>query len=173
MTTSLYNVTIPVFIKGLENMAIFFDKTLIHAENKKFDVNTLLTSRLSPDQFPFAKQIQLASDAAKAFPARLKGEDPVSMPDTETTIEELRERLLKTVAVLKEIKPEDIDGNEDTQVRIKWFPGKYITGFSYATEYALPNFFFHMTTAYAILRHNGVDLGKSDYLGALSLEDDA
>jgi hypothetical protein len=176
MQNSLYTFTVPVFIKNLKNLSGIIDKSVLHAEgvgegSKKFDANVLLTSRLAPDQFPFVKQVQLASDTAKAFAARLNGQDPVSMPDTENTMEELKARIDATIAVLESVKPEDVNGKEDSQVTIKWFPGKFITGFDYATEYALPNFFFHVTTAYAILRHNGVNLGKTDFLGGLPLQD--
>ena len=172
MNTTLYTVTVPVFIKSLENLSGFIDKTLLHAESTPdVSLENLLQARLAPDQFPFMKQVQLASDAAKGFAARLNGQEPVSMEDTEATMEELKKRIDATIAVLKDVKPEDVDGKEDVQVTIKWFPGKYITGFSFATEYVIPNFFFHVTTAYAILRHNGIQLGKGDFLGAISLQD--
>ncbi len=176
MNTTLYTVTIPVFIKSLENLSGFIDKAVLHAEApaegaSAINLPELMQARLAPDQFPFVKQVQLASDTAKAFAARLNGEEPVAMADTETTMEELKKRIDATIAVLKEVKPETVDGKEDAQVTIKWFPGKFITGFGYATEYVLPNFFFHVTTAYAILRHNGIQLGKADFLGAISLQD--
>ena len=166
MNTTLYTVTIPVFIKSLENLSGFIDKAVLHAEAPAegataINLTELVQARLAPDQFPFVK-----SDTAKAFAARLNGEEPVAMADTETTMEELKKRIDATIAVLKEVKPETVDGKEDAQVTIKWFPGKFITGFGYATEYVLPNFFFHVTTAYAILRHNGVDIGKMDYIGS-------
>jgi hypothetical protein len=172
MQTSLYSVTVPVFSKNLKNLSAFLDKGAMHAETKKFDPSTLLASRLAPDQFTFMKQIQLASDAAKAFVPRLNGQDPVSIADTETTIEELKARIDKTIEILNAVKPEEVDGQEDAKVVVKFFPGKFITGFEFATQYALPNFFFHIVTAYAILRHNGVDLGKSDFLGSLPFQDD-
>ena len=176
MTTTLYTITVPVFIKNLQNLSGFIDKTLLHAESPAegatpIDILALVQARLAPDQFPFAKQIQLASDTAKGFAARLNGQEPVPMEDTEATMEELKKRIDATIAVLQAVKPEDVDGKEDAQVTIKWFPGKFITGFGFATEYALPNFFFHVTTAYAILRHSGVALGKADYLGGLPLQD--
>jgi hypothetical protein len=162
---------VPVFSRSLKNLSSFLDKSVLHAENKKFDVTTLISSRLAPDQLPLSKQIQLASDTAKSFAARLNGQEPVSMEDNEKTIEELKARIDKTIALLDAVKPEDVDGKEDEKVTVKWFPGKFITGFDFATQYALPNFYFHITTAYAILRHNGVDLGKTDFLGPLSLQD--
>ena len=172
MQTSLYTVTVPLFIKNLQNLSTFIDKSLLHAENSAIDADTLLEARLAPDQFAFARQIQLASDTAKSFVPRLKGEEPVSMTDTETTMAELKARIDATIALLEEVKPEDVDGKEDTQVTMpRWFPGKFITGFDFATQYALPNFFFHVTTAYSILRHSGVNLGKADFLGAISFKD--
>jgi hypothetical protein len=171
MQTSLYSVTIPVFIKNLQNLSGIIDKSVLHAEGASIDAKALLDARLVADQFPFVKQVQLASDTAKAFAARLNGQDPVSMPDTESTMEELKTRIDATITLLKEVKPEDVDGKEDVQVTIKWFPGKFVTGFDYATQYVLPNFFFHITTAYAIIRHNGIEIGKADYLGGLPLQD--
>lgn len=174
MKTSLYTVTIPVFIKTLTNLSNFLDKAVLHAENKKFDPETLLQSRLAPDQFPLVRQIQRASDAAKSFAPRLCGEEPPSIPDTEKTIADLKVRIDKTIEILKAVKPEDVDGKEDyDQVRLSYLPGKRLTGFVYATELTIPNFFFHVTTAYAILRHNGVDLGKMDFIGSLRLLDEA
>lgn len=172
MQTSLYSVTIPVFIKSLQALSAILDKAMLHADTQNIEMQTILESRLAPDQFPFMKQIQLASDAAKSLAPRLNNQDPVSMPDTETTVAELKTRIDATIALLKEVKPEDVNGKEDSAVRTKWFPGKKISGFAYTTEYVLPNFFFHMTTAYSILRHNGVDIGKADFLGGLSLEED-
>ena len=176
MNTTLYTVTIPVFIKSLESLSGIIDKAVLHAQSPAegaptIDMQELMQARLAPDQFPFVKQVQLASDTAKGFAARLNGEEPVSMPDTETTIEELKKRIDATIAILKEVKPESVEGKEDVHVTIKWFPGKFITGFGFATEYVLPNFFFHIATAYSILRHCGVQLGKADYLGTLSLQD--
>ena len=171
MQTSLYSVTVPLFSKNLKNLSAILDKGVMHAENKKFDANTLLTSRLAPDQFPFVKQVQLASDAAKGLAARLNGKEPESIADTESTIEELKARIDKTIAILDAVKPEDIDGKEDVKVTLARFPGKFITGFDFATQFAIPNFFFHVTTAYAILRHNGVEIGKGDFLGSISFQD--
>jgi hypothetical protein len=171
MQTSLYSVTIPVFTKNLQNLSNFIDKSILHAEGKQIGADSLLSAQLASDQFPFVKQIQLASDAAKGFAARITSTEPVSMPDTETTMEELKKRIDATIAVLSAIKPEDVDGKEGVQITIRWFPGKFVTGFDYATQYALPNFFFHVTTAYAILRHVGVDLGKADFIGAMPLQD--
>jgi hypothetical protein len=174
MKTSLYTVTVPPFIKALTNLSSCIDKAVIHAQNKKFDANTLLQSRLAPDQFPFVRQIQLASDAAKGFAPRLNGQQPPSLPDTEQTIEELKARIDKTIEILKAVKPADVDGKEDyTDVVLPFMPDKKLNGFSYAIELVVPNFYFHITTAYAILRHNGVEIGKQDYIGSLTFVDQA
>jgi uncharacterized protein len=173
MKTSLYTVSVPLFIKALTNLSNFIDKAVIHAESKKFDVNVLIQSRLAPDQFPFIRQIQLASDQAKSFAPRLNNQPSVSLPDTEQTMEEAKVRIDKTIEILKAIKPEDVDDKEDADVTLPYIPGKKLSGFAYTTELAIPNFYFHITTAYAILRHNGVDLSKMDFVGGLSLSDHA
>ena len=173
MQTSLYSVTIPTFKKGLTALSGLLDKAEAYLKEKGAPESELLEKRFAPDMFPFVKQVQLVSDQAKALAARLNGVDPVSMPDTETTIAELKERIAKTIAVLDAVKPEEVDGKETTEVRIKWFPGQHILGGHYAMEYILPNFFFHLTTAYDLLRAEGVQIGKGDFIGGLSLRDDA
>jgi len=173
MQTSLYSVTIPTFKKGLTALSGLLDKAESYLKEKGAPESELLEKRFAPDMFPFVKQVQLVSDQAKALAARLNGVDPVSMPDTETTIAELKERIAKTIVVLDAVKPEEVDGKEATEVRIKWFPGQHILGGHYAMEYILPNFFFHLTTAYDLLRAEGVQVGKADYIGGLSLRDDA
>jgi hypothetical protein len=172
MNTSLYSVTVPVMKKGLAALSALIDKAAAHlAETGKSEAD-LLGKRFAPDMFPLVKQVQLVSDQAKAFVARVQGKDPVSMEDTETTLAELKERLAKTIAILDDVNPEDIDGKEEFKVRLKYFEGKYINGYHYAMEYVVPNFFFHLTTAYDLLRNEGVAIGKADYIGDLSLQDD-
>ncbi|HVX90418.1 MAG TPA: DUF1993 domain-containing protein [Candidatus Paceibacterota bacterium] len=173
MHTSLYSVTIPTFKKGLSALSGLLDKADAFLKEKGLPEADLLQKRLAPDMFPFVKQVQLVSDQSKGFAARIQGRDPVSMEDTEASIAELKERIAKTIAVLDAVKPEDIDGKEDTEIRIKWFPGQHILGGHYALEYVLPNFFFHLTTAYDLLRAEGIQIGKADFIGALSLRDDA
>lgn len=169
MKTSLYTVTIPPFIKALTNLSNCLDKAVAHAEAKKFDPQTLLQSRLAPDQFPLVRQIQLASDAAKSFAARLNGQEVPSIADTEATVEELKGRIAKTIEILNMVKPEDVDGKEDVaNIKLPYLPGM-LTGFEYAIGLTIPNFYFHIVTAYAILRHNGVDIGKTDYIGSLDI----
>jgi hypothetical protein len=172
MEISMYNVTVPLFIKALSNMSAILDKAVLYAEEKKFDVSYLLQSRLFPDQFPFIRQIQVASDSAKGAAARLAGIEPPKMEDNESTVEDLKKRIEKTIDFLKTITPEQINGSEDKKISIWFIPGKYLTGLEYITEMVLPNFYFHITTAYSILRHNGVSIGKSDYLGQLSLKEE-
>lgn len=161
----MYNHSIPQFIKMLSNTSNYFTKLLQHAEAKKYDPNILMQARLAPDQFPFVKQVQVACDFAKGAAARLAGKEVPKFEDNETTIEQLKARVDKTVAFLKTIKTTDFQGAEERRVDIFFLPGKYLPGFEYLNEFALPNFYFHLTTAYSILRHNGVDVGKTDFIG--------
>lgn len=167
MTISMYQASVPAFIKTLENLSAILDKTVAHAEAKKIDPNALLGARLFPDMFPLVRQVQLSSDFAKNGAARLAAIDPPKFTDNEASFEELKERIKKTVEFLKGLKPAQIDGSEAREIS---FPigGKPRTfqGQAYLLHWALPNFFFHVTTAYALLRHNGVEVGKRDYLGA-------
>jgi hypothetical protein len=153
-------------------MSAILDKAVCYAEEKKFDVSYLLQARLFPDQFSFLRQIQIASDSAKGAAARLAGIEPPKMEDTETTVEDLKKRIERTIDFLETLRPEQIDKSESRKIGIWFRPGRYLTGFEFLTEMALPNFYFHITTAYSILRHNGVNIGKTDYLGELSLKDE-
>jgi hypothetical protein len=157
--------------KMLENLDRWLDKGAEHATAKKFDVDSLLISRLAPDQFPLSRQIQSACDAAKFAAARAAGKEAPKHPDTEATVKELKERIAAVVAYLRSFSEADFEGAEDRPVPLGFMPGKGMKGGIYVREMALPNFFFHVTTAYAILRHNGVDLGKRDYLGPIDLID--
>ncbi len=173
--TNLYTVTVPPMLKGLQALSKIFEKAVAHADTKKTSWATfedgLLHDRLIFDQFPFVKQVQVACDNAKNGIARLAGVETPKFEDNEKTFDELKLRVDKTVSFLKTIKPETVIGKEGVKVTLPYFPGKHMTGFEYATEYLIPNFFFHITTAYAILRKNGVDLGKMDYFGDLPLKD--
>jgi uncharacterized protein len=168
---SLYHSTIPQFIKLLGNV----DKGLIageeYAKKKSFDPVVLLQARLAPDQYPLVKQVQAVADAAKFGAARLCGKDPPKHPDTEQTMEELHARLASVSAYLETFKPADFEGAEARLVALPWAPGKALIGQDYLIDLTLPNLYFHVTTAYAILRHNGVDLGKRDFLGSINLRD--
>jgi hypothetical protein len=166
MKISMYEASVPVFIRVLGNLAAILEKAAAHAEARKFDPDILVTSRLYPDMFPLAKQVQIASDAAKGGAARLAGTEPPSFEDKEKTIPELVERLRKTADFLRTLEPAQFEGAEDRTVTWKTRAGeKSMPGMPYLLTHVNPNFYFHVTTAYAILRHNGVEIGKGDYLG--------
>jgi hypothetical protein len=167
----LYDATVPPLKKTLTQIEVWLDKAKEYAAKKSFDPSVLMTARLAPDQFHFIRQVQGACDAAKFAAARLTGKTPPSHPDTEQTLDEIRARVKTTIAYLDTIKPEDFKGAEDRKVTLSFMPGKALKAPNYLNEMALPNYYFHLTTAYSILRHNGVDLGKADYIGALTLED--
>jgi len=162
----MYQASVPVFIRTLGNLSAILAKGAAHAEAKKIDPLVLVNSRLFPDMFPLSRQVQIASDTAKGAAARLAGMEPPSYEDNEKTFPELIARLDKTVEFLKTFKPEQIDGSEERTVNIK-VAGQPMTlqGMTFLLQRALPNLYFHTTTAYAILRHNGVEVGKKDYLG--------
>lgn len=155
--------------KLLQNMDSWLDKANAFAAAKKFDPSVLVQARLAPDMFPLVRQVQSACDSAKFGAARTAGKDPPSHPDNEQTIDELRKRIQSTVAYLGEYKASDFDGADKRSVSLPRWEGKSMIASEYFYEHALPNFFFHLTTAYAILRHNGVDVGKRDYLGPITL----
>ncbi len=165
-------MTIPIFSRSLSSIKNILEKAEKEAMEKKFDIEHLLNDRLYPNQFNFTKQVQVACDNAKGTVGRLAGVEVPKMEDIEKTAGELRDRIQKTIEFLKTIKPEQIEGTEDKEIPIYFAPGKYLIGLEYISEVALPNFFFHVTTAYAILRHNGIALEKGDYLGELSLKDE-
>lgn len=168
MSLSMYQASIPVFLRAMRNLSAILDKAVAHAEAKNFAPEVLINARLAPDMFPLARQVQSVSDAAKGCAARLAGIEVPSYPDTETTFPELQERLAKTVKFLESIAPKQIDGSEERPVVLKMRSGEMrFTGQTYLLSFVLPNFFFHMTTAYDILRHNGVEIGKLDFLGGV------
>ena len=168
MTLSMYQASIPAFIRILENLSAILTKAEAHATAKKIELSVLVNDRLAPDMLPFSRQIQIATDAVKGCAARLAGIEIPSYPDTESTFPELQERITKTIAFLKSVKQAQLDGSEDRSVTLK-IGGKDIsfTGPVYLFNFVIPNFYFHVTTAYAILRHNGVEIGKMDYLGGV------
>lgn len=168
---NLYDSTVPQLIRILTQVPLWLDKAQAYADQKKFDISVLLGSRLAPDQFPLTRQIQIMTDNAKAPVARLAGLQPPVFEDTETTVEELRARVEKTIAYLRSLKPEQFEGAEERVITLPFLPGKWMKGSEYLAEFALPNFYFHATTTYAILRHNGVDVGKIDFIGAATLRD--
>lgn len=167
----LYDTLIVQFEKSLRNMNAILAKAVAYSEQKKFDVQVLLHSRLAPDQFHFIRQIQIMCDTAKFGAARIAGKEAPSHDDHETTIEQLRQRIDSTISYLRTFQPKDLEGAAVRKVTTPRWNGKYLFGTEYACQHVIPNFYFHMTTAYSILRHNGVDLGKKDFLGELSFKE--
>lgn len=166
MSLTMYSASVPVFIRLLGNLRGILEKGAAHAEARKLDAVTLTSFRLYPDMFPLTRQVQIATDMVKGAAARLAGQDVPRYEDTETTFAELIARVDKTLAFLKEFRPEQIDGSEDKAILLKSPRGDLsFTGRDYLQSFALPNAYFHATTVYNILRHNGVELGKQDFLG--------
>lgn len=163
----IYKATVPQFIKMLHNLSLILDKGAKHAEAKKIDVEVLLNSRLAPDQFNLIRQIQIACDTAKLGAARLTGKEAPIHEDKEKTLPELKSRIEQVIGYLRTFTASDFVGAEERKVTNPRWEGKWLTGEEYTFEYAIPNLYFHVTTAYSILRHNGVDIGKKDYLGEL------
>jgi uncharacterized protein len=168
MSVSLYDVSIPIFTLSLNNLAAILDKAASHAEDKKVDPKVLPQARLIIDMLPLSSQIQIACDTAKGAAARLADVEIPKHEDTEATLAELKARLAKTLEFIKTIKPEQFQGAETREIVLK-FPQSTLkfTGVNYVTNFVLPNFFFHVTMAYALLRKNGVQLGKRDFLGPI------
>lgn len=164
---NLYDATVPVFTKLLGNVERWLDKAAATADARKFDVEVLMTSRLAPNQYPFVRQIQSACDQAKFTVAKLTGTEPPAHADTEKTVAELRARIQTVLAYLGSFTREQFAGAEERPCSHSWMGGKALRGGDYLDHFALPNFHFHLTTAYAILRHNGVELGKTDYIVVL------
>jgi hypothetical protein len=168
MTNAMYTASIPVFRQLLGGLDGVLSKAEVHAAEKKIDPAALLQARLFPDMFPFTRQVQIACDFGKSIPSRLAGVDVPAYDDTEQTFPELRERIAKTLAFVESIDPAAFDGSEQRQIVLR--PGtpkeRTLDGQSYLLAYGLPQFFFHVTTAYALLRHNGVEIGKKDFMGA-------
>lgn len=167
MKMSMYQASLPVFIRMLRNLDAILSRGAEHAEAKGIDPAVLVQARLYPDMFPLSRQIQIATDVVKGCPARLSGQEPPSYQDNEASFPELSARVRKTIAYLETFKPAQIDGSEDRPVTLKMRSGEVsFDGYRYLTGFVIPNFYFHVTTAYAILRHNGVELGKKDFIGA-------
>ena len=162
---------IRLFAKMLRNLEQWMDKATAHAQAKKFDVDVLAQARLAPDMFSFVQQVQAGCDQAKYAAAYLGGKQAPSHPDTEQTFAELRQRIQKCLSFLEAVQAKDLAGAEERKVSPPWLGGRWLRGDDYLVHIALPNFFFHATTAYAILRHNGVDLGKMDYIGSADILD--
>jgi hypothetical protein len=166
MPISMYQASIPVFIRHLGNLSEILKKAVAHAEERAEASSLLLEARLAPDMFPLIQQVQRVSDTAKGAAARLAGTELPSFPDTETTFEELHERIRKTVAFLQSVPAEKFEDSETKEIVLRPRGGEMrFDGQGYLLNFALPNFFFHVTIAYAILREQGVPIGKMDYLG--------
>jgi hypothetical protein len=166
MQASMYAFSVPVFVKTLGNLSAILGKGAAYAEQKKFDPAVLLAMRLAPDMFPLTMQVRIACDFAKGAAARLAGEEPPKWEDSETTIGELQARIARTIEFVQGFDPARFDGAETRKVTltIRGEPVEY-AGLAYLAHVVLPNFFFHVTTAYDILRHAGVELGKRDFIG--------
>lgn len=167
MTLSMYQASVPVFIQGLTGLGGVIDRAAAHAAERKIDPAALLQARLYPDMFPFARQVQIATDFAKGGAARLAGVEFPAYEDSETSFEELKARVDKTIAFLRTLEAAQIDGSEDRDISlVRRGETTIVKGQAYLLEQAMPNFYFHITTAYAIQRHNGVEVGKRVFLGA-------
>jgi uncharacterized protein len=168
MSISMYDLTIPVLMRGLTNLSAILDKGAQYAAAKKFDPVVLAQSRLFPDMHPLVRQIQIACDTAKGAAARLAGVEVPKHEDTEATIDDLKARLAKTADFLKTIGAAQLKDAESRNIEIKFPNGSFkFTGIAYLTDFVLPNFYFHSSIVYALLRKAGVEVGKRDYLGAI------
>ena len=166
MKISMYQASAPRFANILGNLSAILDKAQAHVEARKIDPAALTAYRLSPDMYPLTRQVQVATDTAKGAVARLAGVEIPKFEDTEQTFPELKARIAKTIDFIKTIRPEQIDGSEDKEIVLKLGSREIkFTGMQYLLGHATPNFYFHMVTAYDILRHNGVEIGKRDYIG--------
>ena len=168
MPLSMHSMSVPVFARMLTNVLAWLDQAEKHAAARKFDPGNYLGLRLAPDMLPFARQVQIASDTTKNCVARLAGVEPPKWPDDETTLDELRARIRKTIEYAQSLPAAQLDGSEAREISVPAGPGRTLTftGETFLRGFSLPNFFFHVTMIYALLRHAGVELGKMDYLGA-------
>ena len=166
MTLSMYQASAPRFARMLRNLSAILDKAQAHVEARKLDAAALTTDRLFPDMFPMTRQVQIACDQAKGCVARLAGIDIPKHEDTEQSFAELKSRIAKTLDFVESLKPAQIDGSEDKPIVLKMRTAELnFRGVDYLFNHAYPNFYFHVTTAYNILRHNGVEIGKKDFVG--------
>ena len=163
--------TLTQFVKMLKNLDHWLEAANAFAEKKKFAPDVLVHSRLAPDQYALDQQVQSACDAAKYAAAYLSGQTAPSHPDTEKTLAELRARVRTCVQYLESVKPSAYAGAADKRVAPPWLEGRWFRGADYLAQIAVPNFYFHVTTAYAILRHNGVELGKRDFIGSMPVQE--
>jgi uncharacterized protein len=168
MPTLLNQATVPVFVQVLSALDAILDKASAYATAHKIDPSVLLASRLRPDMLPLVRQTQIVCDGAKNMAARLAGAEPPKFEDNEATFDEVKARIKKTIDYLRTVSEHDIDSGQNREIVFPIGPNKMkMKGADYIFHFALPNFYFHLTTAYGILRHNGVDIGKRDFLGAV------
>ncbi len=166
MTISMYQASAPRFVNILRNLTAIIDKAEAHCAAKKIEPSALTTARLYPDMFPFTRQVQIACDTAKGAVARLAGVDIPKHEDTEQTFAELKARIAKAIDFVESVSAGKIDGSEDKEIVLQMRSGeRRFKGMQYLLGHAYPNFYFHVTTAYNILRHNGVEVGKGDFIG--------
>ena len=166
MNLSMYQASVPLLSRMLTNLANCLNKAAKHCEDRKIDPGALLSARLYPDMFHLIKQVQVATDMAKGGVARLAGQEPPVFEDTEKSFPDLAARIEKTIAFISGFKPGQINGTEEKEITLKMRAGEVkFKGLAYLQNFVYGNFYFHVTTAYAILRHNGVEVGKRDYLG--------
>lgn len=167
MKITVHAVTVDMFASSLGNLSGLLEKGLAHAIARKFDPSVLVNARLAPDMFPLSRQVQIACDVAKNSVARLAALEPPRFEDNEKTIEELRLRVARTIDYLKGVPSSAFEGAEERDIKVPVGPDKFLDfkGLDYIERWAIPNVFFHITAAYAILRHNGVEVGKRDFLG--------
>ncbi|HMN68276.1 MAG TPA: DUF1993 domain-containing protein [Bdellovibrionales bacterium] len=166
----MYESTVPQCMNMLRALKTFLAKGAAAAETKKFDFDVLLNARLAPDQFPLIRQVQIATDTAKIGVSRLTGKDALTHDDKEKTLPELNQRIDEVIGYLSSITAKDFEGAEQKKITTPRWEAKWLAGADYVNQYLLPNLYFHVTTAYSILRHNGVDVGKKDYLGEISFK---
>ena len=164
---SMYKISAPIFVQFLTSLSAVLDKAAAFAEAKKIEPSVLLNTRLAPDMFPLGRQVRAATDHAINACGRLAGAEPPALPNSDATIPELKERIAKTIEFIKGLKPAQIDGSEDKQIKITFPSGavREFTGQSLLLNNSLPNFYFHCTTAYDIARHCGIEIGKRDFMG--------
>lgn len=169
MPISMHSASVPVFTLMLGNLLHWLDRAEAHAAERKYDTSVLMAARLAPDMLPFVRQIQIACDGPKFCVARLAGIEAPRFADDETSFAQLRERIARTIEFLAAVTPAQLDGTEEKEVTIPRREGSFtMQGEAYLKHFVLPNLYFHLTTAYGLLRHNGVPLGKTDFLGRIA-----
>ena len=168
MTVAVYDISIPALSRGLTNLSAILDKAAAHAAAKKYDSIVLAQSRLYPDMHPLTRQVQIACDTAKGAAARLANVDVPKHDDTETTLDELKQRIAKTLDFLKTVTAAQVNSADSRTIEIKFPNGAWkFTAVAYITDFVLPNFYFHVSMVYALMRKSGVEIGKTDFLGAI------